>query len=216
MARKIFTFKNKKHMPSWLAGLLAGLVKLLAMTYRLRIDDPHGWLAKREPWPIIVPIWHNRILFIQALAPRDILQRMVVLISASRDGGYVAAFVRFFKLRVIRGSSSRGARAALLALNRELQAGYSPILTVDGPRGPRYTVQHGVVALAMHSGAPILPIALNAPKRWNLKSWDGTQIPWPFSRVTLRIGAPLFVAPEEAREEGAERVRQALLAINED
>ncbi|NMA46586.1 MAG: hypothetical protein GX945_08495, partial [Lentisphaerae bacterium] len=78
------------------------------------------------------------------------------------------------------------------------------------------TVQHGVVALAMHSGAPILPIALNAPKRWNLKSWDGTQIPWPFSRVTLRIGAPLFVAPEEAREEGAERVRQALLAINED
>ena len=216
MARKIFTFKNKKHMPMWLAGLLAGLVKLIAMTYRLRVEDPHGWLTRHEPWPIIVPIWHNRILFLPALVPRSFLERMVVLISASRDGGYVAAFVRFFKLRVVRGSSSRGARAAFLALSRELRAGYSPILTVDGPRGPRYTVQHGAVALAMRSGAPILPIALNAPKRWNLKNWDGTQIPRPFSRVTLRLGALLFVAPGEEREAAAERVRQALLAINED
>jgi lysophospholipid acyltransferase (LPLAT)-like uncharacterized protein len=216
MARKIFTFKNKRHLPTWLAALLAAFVKMVAMTYRLRIDDPHGYLSRQEPWPIIVPIWHNRILFLPALAPRGFLERMVVLISASRDGGYVAAFVRFFRLRAVRGSSSRGARAAFLALNRELAAGYSPILTVDGPRGPRYEVHHGVVGLAMHSGAPILPVALNAPKRWNLKSWDGTQIPWPFSRVTLRLGGLLAVAPDEERDAAAQRVQQALLAITED
>lgn len=216
MSRKIFTFKNKRHVPVWLAGLLAGLIKVISFSYRLRLDDPHGWLQKQSPWPIIVPIWHNRILFLPALAPHGFLDHMVVLISASRDGGYVASFVHFFKLRAVRGSSSRGGREAFLALSRQLREGFSPILTVDGPRGPRYQVHHGVVALAMHSGAPILPVALNAPRRWELKNWDRTQIPWPFSRVTLRLGELLYVAPDEARDTAAERVRQALLRISDD
>ena len=67
------------------------------------------------------------------------------------------------------------------------------MLTVDGPRGPRYTVHPGAAALALASGAPVVPILVNADSYWQMKSWDRMQIPKPFSRVTLVLGEPLTI-----------------------
>lgn len=219
--RKIFTFKNKRRMPTWLAWLFALFVKGIQCTYRVDVEDPHGFLEEDRPWPVIFTLWHNRLLFLAGCFPASMRRDSSVLISASRDGEYASAFIRFFHLGVVRGSSSRGAVGALRKMIGCLSSGRSVVITLDGPRGPRYSVHLGAVGLARKCGVPVVPISLNAARRWELRSWDRTQIPVPFSRVRVCIGRP--VGPESclldesaSRESGADALREAMLAITDD
>lgn len=216
MPRKLFTLKNKRHMPRGLAWLFALLVKLIAATYRVRIDAPETLLRQLETQPVVGAIWHNRLLFIAAFIPKRIRSRYAVLISRSRDGEYVSIFIRFFGLAVVRGSSSKGGTTALLELIRAVQNGSSVVLTVDGPRGPRYTVHPGAAAIATHCHVPLLPVAVNAPRKWQLRSWDQLQIPAPFSKVTLAFGQPFTPDPDATPQDTSDELRRRLLAITED
>ena len=54
--------------------------------------------------------------------------------------------------------SRRGAQA-LLELTTWAERGYDLAITPDGPRGPRYIVQEGVMALAQITGLPIVPVS---------------------------------------------------------
>ncbi|MBR4124917.1 MAG: hypothetical protein IKR13_01820, partial [Victivallales bacterium] len=94
--------------------------------------------------------------------------------------------------------------------------GFCPLLTVDGPRGPRYTVHPGAVALARDGQAPLVPVLFNAKHYWQLKSWDKMQIPWPFTRMTMIIGKPLDLPLDLPTEDGCEQLRQALLELTVD
>ena len=66
-------------------------------------------------------------------------------------------------------------------------------ITPDGPQGPRYKVQNGVIELSRLSGAPILPISFGASKKKILKSWDAFIIPYPFSKGVFLWGEPIYV-----------------------
>ncbi len=201
------------------AWLVAVLVRLIFRSCRVRIQDRSGLFCHPQPPPMIFAGWHNRLLFTTACFPWKFKGRTAALASLSRDGAYAAAFVENFGPTVVRGSTSRGGFRALLSLRRVLADNVSVCLTPDGPRGPRYAVQPGAVVLAEKSGCPVVPISLNAPKRWEMGGWDKAQIPRPFSTITLVVGAPLTVpanlSPEQRVQE-TERVRQALLAITDD
>ena len=199
--RRFFTLKNKRHMPTWLAGLLAFIFKLVSLTYRLKVVDTGGWYEQRQPWPAVVSLWHNRILFITSLVKRNLLERMFVLISASRDGEYISTFVRFFGLRSVRGSSSRGGLHALLELNHIIKGGDSVVLTVDGPRGPKYRMSPGPIRMASETGIRIVPMAVNYSSYWELKSWDNFQIPKPWAKITLHLGPTFTVPPNLSKDE---------------
>ena len=214
--RRFFTLKNKRHMPAWLAAILAFIFKLVSWTYRLRVVDMGGWYEGRQPWPVVFSLWHNRILFISCLVKRNLLERSCVLISASRDGEYISTFIRFFGLGVVRGSSSRNGLHALLELNRKLKEEVSVVLTIDGPRGPKYTVHSGAVALAQKNHAPVVPVSVNADHYWQAKSWDNTQIPVPFSKVTLVFGHPFFLPENTTLEEAQELIKTKMMEVTRD
>jgi len=200
----------------WLAGLL---IRLLFRTYRVRLIDRCGFLDRERPWPAVFALWHNRLFFLPLCFPLHIRRRTTTLASISRDGEYAARLISVLGLSVLRGSSSRGGHQALRRMKQQLAFDRSVVLTVDGPRGPRYSVQPGVVVLAGLTGRPLIPISLNATRRWELGGWDRTQIPFPFSRVDLEIGAPLHVPRPKGREETEleiARVRRALLRITRD
>ncbi len=214
---KIFTFKNKRHVPRWLAAIIAGLMRLYAWTIRCKINDPQGILAQAAAGnPVVLTLWHNRIIFAAPLIPLSTRRKGTVLVSASRDGEYISTIIRFFGIQAVRGSSSRGGAQALVELRKKIREGISPVLTVDGPRGPKYTVHAGAAVLGMRCQVPVVPICLNYRLFWQLRSWDKMQIPWPFTSAELTIGEPINLPPEADVPAALEDIRVKMLAITRD
>ncbi|MDH4246257.1 MAG: lysophospholipid acyltransferase family protein [Deltaproteobacteria bacterium] len=154
-------------------------------------------LEERQPagGPYLAAVWHNTLLyFVPLLAPFTFHG----LVSRSRDGDDIAWVMARFGFPVLRGSSSTGGAAALREGLRLLSQGQNVIFTPDGPRGPRYVLKSGLVALARKKQVPIIPIVYSAPKRWELGSWDRMKLPKPFSTVTVIVGAPIYPGQEGA------------------
>jgi lysophospholipid acyltransferase (LPLAT)-like uncharacterized protein len=124
----------------------------------------------------------------------------LALISRSRDGQYISDIAACFGVRSARGSTSRhGLAAALAAVHAARDERLDLVVTPDGPRGPRYQVQPGVLRLAQATGRPIVSVTTHVRWKKVLRSWDLFQIPLPFSRCELVSGDPIFV-PAEATD----------------
>jgi lysophospholipid acyltransferase (LPLAT)-like uncharacterized protein len=146
----------------------------------------------------IFALWHSRLFYLVYFYCHHVKSpKTSILISLSRDGDYGQALVRWFKQDAVRGSSSRGGARAAWALAARLAAGNNLALTPDGPRGPAFQVQDGIIRLAQVTGATIIPASYDASRKWTLKSWDRFILPKPFGRIHLAIGEP-FRVPSEA------------------
>jgi hypothetical protein len=192
----------------------ATLVKLLCSTLRFRIHDPDGFLQQPPTVRMIGIFWHNRLFvipwfFTHYLGPR----KCVALTSASKDGEILTAFLARFGIGAVRGSSSRRGVAAMIEMKKAAQAGYDIGITPDGPRGPRYQLNPGVITLAQKAGIFVLPISVFYSRSWALKkSWDQFQIPKPFSTVDVTL-YPLEKIPETESPEAFETQRARLEQI---
>ena len=210
-------FREIKKLPGWVYVFPELLVRGWLGLCRLKIHDPHG-LIKGSKGEIPL-LWHNRLIFFPLVFPKAVRKRTVALISPSRDGQYIADFAGRFGVRALRGSSNKkGAMAQRQAL-RELEEMNHVVFTPDGPRGPKYHLHSGPVHLAMLSGRVIIPLSINASRYWQLRSWDNFQLPKPFSRIDVVVGAPIKIAPDltpEQLETERRRVEEALLAITVD
>ena len=183
------------------------VLALLGLTLRWRTDGFERFDAVRaQGRQPIIACWHGRILSGILWFKR---RGVVALASQNFDGEWISGILERFGYGVVRGSSSRGASRALLQLTREIGSGKAAAFTVDGPRGPARVAQPGALWLAKATGNPVLPFHLEASRFWTLGSWDGTQIPKPFSTVALAVGEP-FDVPADAGDEGMERARLSL------
>jgi lysophospholipid acyltransferase (LPLAT)-like uncharacterized protein len=174
-------------------------------------------LGKPQERPYIWAFWHNRLMLFPRLIERYLPQRQcAALTSASKDGEIVANFLANFGIRSIRGSSSRRGAAALIEMRSLLAEGVDVGFTPDGPRGPCYRLNPGVVKLAQKTGIPVIPANVEYSRFWRLKTWDAFMIPKPFSRVEITIGALVEVAKtttEEEFEQERLRLENALSAM---
>jgi lysophospholipid acyltransferase (LPLAT)-like uncharacterized protein len=178
------------------AGLLLfWLIKAIGSTLRFEVVGQENF---REGQPLIFCFWHNRIP-VATYFWRG--RGIVVMSSRSFDSEYIARFIQRFAYGAARGSSTRGARAALIQMIRAVKAGKSAAFTVDGPRGPIYQAKPGPILLAAKSGAPILPFSISLDRWWRLPSWDGLQIPQPFARALVVIGEPIHVTGSDVEHE---------------
>lgn len=149
-----------------------------------------------EGKPIIPCYWHGMQLFC-ARYVMDLQERGLkvgFLISPSVSGEAAAMLARSLGAEVVRGSPTRTGGQALrdlyLIVNRD---GVSPVITVDGPKGPAEVVKNGAVLLARLTRAPMVPMAYAAAPSWTLGTWDRFVLPRPFARVVVVIGEPLAV-----------------------
>jgi hypothetical protein len=183
------------------------LVATLCSTLRWRSEGVEHLEAVRgagqQP---IFAFWHGRILPATYYFRR---RSIVVITSENFDGEWIAGIIERFGYGTARGSTSRGARRALLQLRREMSEGKPAAFTVDGPRGPARVAQAGAVWLAKATGNPVVPFHIEADRSWTVNSWDRTQIPKPFATAAIAIGEPFGVA-RDADEEGLETARRGL------
>jgi lysophospholipid acyltransferase (LPLAT)-like uncharacterized protein len=83
----------------------------------------------------------------------------------------------------------------LLAANAR---GEDLVVVPDGPRGPRHEAKEGVVQLARATRLPVVAIGIAAAPAHRLRSWDRMQVPRPFARVALVLGAPIPIGRDDA------------------
>jgi len=156
---------------------------------------------------LIYAIWHNQQLFL--LYPYR-HQKIASLISKSSDGEYIARCLPYFGMRAIRGSTSRGGTRALISLLKATREGYRPMLTPDGPRGPIYTVQPGILFLAKKTGFPIIPVGTALSHKIKVGSWDKMRVPLPFGKTAFTYGKTVWVKDNEDMERAAKELQEQL------
>ena len=129
--------------------------------------------------------------------------RIKTMISQSKDGEIISKVYALFGVESIRGSSSKGATKALISTIKEIKSGFDVALTPDGPRGPRFSIADGVIAIAQKSGARIIVLNSQPSKYWQFNSWDRFILPKPFGKVDFYMSEPFDISSlefEEARD----------------
>ncbi len=160
-----------------------------------------------EDRPVILSFWHDQ-LFLMIKGYRG--KGAKVLISASKDGELIARTMACFGVGAVRGSSTRGGRAAFREL---VELGREPVdlvFTPDGPKGPRHEVKDGVVQLARLTGRPVVPMAFACSHGHRFGSWDRFLLPYPWGKAVYRFGTPLSFEQGESVEAFRSRLQQAM------
>ncbi len=149
--------------------------------------------------------WHNRLFAVGYLYLKFCRTRTIFgLISASRDGAWLAAFFRLIGLNAIRGSSSWRGAQALRELINVVDQGGDIAITPDGPRGPCYDFKKGALMVVRKARCPVLLFSCTFSNAWRLKSWDGFYLPKPFSMLSIHCRyLPAGAIPEAAYRDAA-------------
>lgn len=100
-----------------------------------------------------------------------------------------------------------GAQAREELVRLVIEEKYSAAVSVDGPRGPIFSVKQGVVDIAAATATPIVTMSVAAFPRITIPTWDRMPIPLPFGSVVTLFGGPFYVAQDSSEEERQELVR---------
>jgi hypothetical protein len=193
-------------MRGWILGLVA---RLWLATLRLEILPSPALLAvMARPW--VLSFFHGTQFALLGWKRR---RQTAVLVSHSKDGQLQAGALRSLGLVIARGSSSRGGATGLrnlISLARD--EGLDIAFAVDGPRGPLGVAKPGALAAARAVGGVLVPMGVYAAHKITLtKAWDRFQLPLPFSRVRVVLGAPLADGLRDASH-----LSSAIAQANED
>jgi lysophospholipid acyltransferase (LPLAT)-like uncharacterized protein len=188
----------KKKLVAWLGpSLVYWTMKILGWTVRIKVIHPE---FPRSFWekgiPFIIAFWHGRLLMMPHCYKG---KKLSFLVSPHRDGQIVGRGVMRFGFNPILGSSTRKGFSGFKNMIKALQNGSDIMIIPDGPKGPRYKAQIGVIELSRLTGKPIVPVTFSASRRIVFNTWDRFLFPYPFSRGVFIWGEPIHVDPNGDR-----------------
>jgi lysophospholipid acyltransferase (LPLAT)-like uncharacterized protein len=206
-----------RHVSGWKRLILWPFVMALRLwcrSLRFEMSDRTARRFADRAEPTIFAFWHNRLFIVTELYRRHRQGHPLhALVSASRDGAWLEAFLALSGLPAVRGSSSRGGLEAARALVGLLRSGTDAAITPDGPRGPAYNFKAGALVVARRAGTPVVLIGGRFESAWQLSSWDGFYLPRPFSRVRIEHDE---VPAAELRNMEAAELAARLCALSPD
>ena len=188
-----------------MATLAAALVWCWFKTLRTEVINGAEEKNRRKKHAVVYATWHRGMLFALYFWRWE---KGWLLASASKDGEWAAGLIKRLGNFPIRGSSSRGGRAAIKQMVECLKSGVSGGLVPDAPKGPDRRCKAGALIVAQRAGAPIIPATFAAHPCIRLKSWDRTIIPLPFARFVTKFGEPFYVDPSLEGETFEARLKQ--------
>ncbi len=166
---------------------------MLAITATCRVkvhgkNNIDAITSLKKPW--IYSIWHNNVL-ISPWALKN--QNVTVMVSESGDGEIISRSVHLFGNTTVRGSTSKNSAKATRQALKALRNTSPVAITPDGPRGPKYELQEGVLFLAALAKTPIIPFHAECSRQWEFNSWDNLKLPKPFSTIHLCFGEAIEI-----------------------
>lgn len=210
--KNVIVYIKEKILPEIVSFVYVLLLKLLGFTWRIRmIRDNETVNLIKEYGSIIYAFWHSRLL---PLSYTHRKRGITVLVSEHRDGELISRGIKKLGFNVVRGSTTRGGVKALMGMVESAKAGYPLAITPDGPRGPAMKVKPGAVFIAKVANIPVIPVGVDAKRKWTLKTWDRFIIPKPFTTVAVVFGEPIFISSAET-DKATEIIENAISNANE-
>ena len=139
----------------------------------------------------ILCFWHGRLLMMPLSWNKE--KKINVLISAHSDGQLLSKTVKYFDIKTIIGSSSKGGSEAIRNIIKSLKSGISIGMTPDGPRGPRMKINSVIIKIASLTGNKIVPLSYSVKKKFFLNSWDKFLVALPFGKGCFIWGRPIKI-----------------------
>ena len=188
---------------------LDALSRTLCFSFKNKkvIDD-----LRKQKQNYVLAFWHGTMLLPWFLHRND---GFAALTSKSKDGDLLAKQLKYWKYKVVRGSSSKGGDVALGIMVDHAKNGYSIAITPDGPRGPEHEFKAGAVITAKKSGIPVVLMGVGIKSKKKLKSWDKFQIPNPFSNVKVIYSDLVYVDAKLSYDETSKVIEQCETKLNE-
>jgi len=162
--------------------IIFAIMRLLWITYRKK----YHFVDKPIEGQCIAVTWHGELL-ISPQVYRELrkTQPTSAIISRHFNGELIARVLGFLDITPMRGSTNRGAKQVLINSIKAIKAKQTIMITPDGPKGPRYSMSDGAVALALRAKLPIMVVNYRPSSYWQLNSWDKFLIPKPFSKLEI-------------------------------
>lgn len=182
--------KNLLNKIAMFAGpfLASLLIRLLAMTLRISyVNFEKIWSDWGIGKNVVVAFWHGRLLMMPIVYKG---RGISILVSQHRDGELVSRTVKRLGIDSVRGSSTRGWLGGVKGLLNEVKMGKDIAITPDGPKGPKFIVQMGIIHLARISGLPIVPMTFGAVKKKLLKVGIVLSCHIPLQKACLSAANP--------------------------
>lgn len=165
--------------------------------------------ALRAGDPVIVVLWHQRLLMAPYLFDRD-LGRLCTLTAAARAGRMGGRIVARFGADTIAMSSNRRHIALSRAVLGRIRDGWSIGLAADGPRGPARVASGVAVTWARATGCRVFAVAFSARRVVELPTWDRMWLPLPWTRGAMICREWVHTMPRQPTADQAEALRRSL------
>jgi lysophospholipid acyltransferase (LPLAT)-like uncharacterized protein len=183
------------------ASIANAIIWALVKTCKIKITNLEHLTISGGKKQILM-LWHNRLIITPQLLHKITPQQTyAAVVSNSQDGELLSKMIcRYSNGSVIRVSHDmrhQGLRKMVQTLKQNKTI---PVITPDGPRGPRYSVKGGVVLAAKGSDAVIIPMSWSSSRFWEFKTWDGLRLPKPFSALDVTFGEPIDLTNHSGSE----------------
>ena len=159
----------------------------------------------------IVCFWHGRLLMMPFCW--DFKKNFFMLISAHRDGMLISKAVGYFGIKTITGSSSNTKISSVKTIIQKINNNQIVGVTPDGPRGPNQKVKEGLISLAKKTNTPIIALSLGAKYKKSLNSWDKFKFVYPFNKIVVVWGNPIYFKKDDLVEIKKKQLEQELTRI---
>lgn len=204
---------------NFLSGAVYRLFRILERMIEIRnVNYP------KQESKVIFAMWHSDQCCLHGI-PYEKRKNVGILISKSGDGEIIARVVDKWGFDLVRGSQDKGMRKkggvrATMEMIEKLNEGKNVAIMVDGPAGPVHEIKNGVIKVAKHTGAAIIPVVWYSPNKslFKLPTWDKFEIPLGFTKLVNLYGEPIYVPEDNTPEqdkEVKERLKNALFDLEE-
>jgi len=152
--------------------------------------------------PVLICTWHTRLIYAVYFF-KNPKYNLHALISGHRDAEVLARIMSRWNIKLIRGSSTRGWKHAIVQMQKTLKDSTSVLaVTNDGPKGPPKIAKAGSVKMAIKNNAKMIMITAHSSKFFEFNTWDKFRIPKPFSTINIHLSTPLEIDEEKVSEVG--------------
>jgi lysophospholipid acyltransferase (LPLAT)-like uncharacterized protein len=200
-------------MKQWLMfNLVPFIVQLFVRFVFLTSKKRFHYPQDIEDTTYIIAMWHGELLMqplnYRQLKPKGVIK---VIVSTHKDGRIISKICEYLGVGSIDGSSSKGGAKALINAIKNIKNNIDVAITPDGPRGPRYSVADGIVAIAQKTNCDIISLNIQASSYWQFDSWDKFIVPKPFGTIDFYATKPYNItnlSKQEAKELIKEKMMQ--------